>query len=205
MSTTDNDEFADSLRRLPGGLLGVARGLDKADSAMAWVERWLIVGCIFGMAIASIANVIGRNVFNYSLPFTEEIMQVLQIWLTFIGISYGARAGRHIRVTALVDALPELLRKTVLILAQLITCLLLAYLAYLAYGYVMSLAESKRVMPSLRWPLYILYSVVPAGLALGSVQFFLSVMRNLLSTGRWLSWKSPEVEAEDAEVDDTGI
>lgn len=205
MGATSNDEFRDSLRRLPPGLLGVARGLDKADSGMAWVERWLIVGCVFGMAVASIANVIGRNVFNYSLPFTEEIMQVLQIWLTFIGISYGARAGRHIRVTALVDALPGFLHKTVLILAHIITCALLAYLAYLAYGYVLSLAESQRVMPSLRWPLYLLYSVVPAGLALGSVQFFMALMRNLLSGGRWLSWKSPERSAEEADVEDASF
>lgn len=199
------EEREQSMSHLPRSLLSVAGGLDKADSTMAVVERWLIAGCVIGMALSSFANVIGRNVFNYSLPFTEEIMQILQIWLTFLGISYGARAGRHIRVTALLDMVGEGLRKWLLVAGQIVTCALLAWLAWLAYKYVGSLSASGRVTPSLRWPLDLLYSIVPIGLALGAIQFFMAIARNLLSSGLWMSWKTPEIESESGDLSEPGL
>ncbi|MCG7599504.1 TRAP transporter small permease [Halomonas sp. McH1-25] len=202
---TPEEEREQSLSHLPRGLLSVARGLDKADSLMAIVERWLIAGCVIGMAVASFSNVIGRNLFNYSLPFTEEIMQILQIWLTFLGISYGARVGRHIRVTALLDMAGETLRKWLLVAGQIVTCALLGWLAWLAFKYVGSLADSGRVTPSLRWPLDVLYSIVPIGLGLGAVQFFMAIMRNLLSRGAWMSWKTPEIDAESGDLSETSL
>jgi C4-dicarboxylate transporter, DctQ subunit len=199
------EEREQSLSHLPRGLMSIALGLDKADSAMAVVERWLIAGCVIGMAVASFSNVIGRNLFNYSLPFTEEIMQILQIWLTFLGISYGARAGRHIRVTALLDMVGETFRKWLLVVGQIMTCALLAWLAWLAFKYVASLSASGRVTPSLRWPLDLLYSIVPIGLGLGAVQFFMAIMRNLLSRGAWMSWKTPEIDAESGDLSETNL
>lgn len=187
----------DPLAHLPASLRSVAGLFERSDRGLAHVERWLIVLCVFGMATASIANVIGRNVFNHSLPFTEELMQILQLWLTFLGISYGARAGRHIRVTALLDFAPPWLRKTLLILGQVITCALLAYLSWLAVEYLQSLAKSGRVTPSLRWSLAILYAVVPVGLALGALQYLMAIMRNLLASGSWLSWQTSEIDEND--------
>ncbi|MDH2422853.1 TRAP transporter small permease [Cobetia amphilecti] len=193
----------DPLAHLPAPLRRLAAWFERGDQGLAHVERWLIALCVLGMATASIANVIGRNVFNYSLPFTEELMQILQLWLTFLGISYGARAGRHIRVTALLDFMPPWLRKVLLIAGQVITCALLAYLAWLAVDYLQSLAKSGRVTPSLRWSLAALYAVVPLGLALGALQYLMAILRNLLAQGAWLSWRTAEMD-ENEEVDGSG-
>ena len=80
-----------------------------------------------------------------------------------------------------------------------------AWLAWLAFKYVGSLAASGRVTPSLRWPLDVLYSIVPIGLGLGAIQFFMAIMRNLLSRGAWMSWKTPEIDAESGDLSETSL
>ncbi len=58
------------------------------------------------MATNTIANVIGRFVLGESLFFTGEVNRILIIMITFAGIGYAARHGRHIRMSAIYDALP---------------------------------------------------------------------------------------------------
>jgi C4-dicarboxylate transporter, DctQ subunit len=43
--------------------------------------------------------------------FSEELNSILIILITFAGISYAARHGRHIRMSAIYDALPPKGRK----------------------------------------------------------------------------------------------
>ncbi|MCB1313831.1 MAG: TRAP transporter small permease, partial [Sedimentitalea sp.] len=66
------------------------------------------------MAANTVANVIGR-VFFESLYFSEELNRILIILITFAGISYAARHGRHIRMSAIYDTLPPKPRKALTI------------------------------------------------------------------------------------------
>lgn len=59
---------------------------------------------IFAILVADIfLQVIMRYVFNNSLFWSEELGRFLFEWLTWIGISLGAKKGEHIKITMLVD------------------------------------------------------------------------------------------------------
>ncbi len=81
------------------------KGLEKVDVVFAWVEERILVFSILFMAVILIANVISRNFFNSSINASEEISQFLVVLATFLGTSYAARKGLHIRMSILNDFL----------------------------------------------------------------------------------------------------
>lgn len=159
----------------------------RIDSFLNWLEKSLLITSILLMALVSIANVVARNL-GSSLTFANELAQLLLVVVTFVGVGHGVREGRHIRVSAIHDMLSDRGRKILLIITSFTTCGLMVVLAIYGIQYVLNLADSGRIMPSLQLPLYIAYSVVPLGLFVGAAQFFLAGVKNLISPDNYLSW-----------------
>nr|WP_246157336.1 TRAP transporter small permease [Sneathiella litorea] len=139
------------------------------------------------MALNTVGNVIGRFVFQYSFFFTEEVNRILIIMITFAGIGYAARHGRHIRMSAIYDALPIRTRKVMMILITVITALTMFALCYFSIGYILKVAASGRVLPALQIPVYLIFLWVPVGFAVTGIQYALTTVKNLLEKDVYLS------------------
>jgi len=75
--------------------------------------RWItlgmeyLIGAILVALIVSVSsNVVGRSLFNHSLPWVDELARMLFIWLVFIGAAAAFARYEHIAVDALVRRLP---------------------------------------------------------------------------------------------------
>lgn len=157
--------------------------LRALDRALLRIEEAILGAGILGIAGVSIVNVFARNLFGGSLPFAEEVDQALMVWITFAGVGLGARRARHIRMAAFYDQLRGRARKVAWMAIAAGTAALLFVLAWLALRYVSTAYEIGGVTPALRVPLWIAYSVVPAGLALGGLEYALAFVRNLEADG----------------------
>lgn len=173
------------------------RILKGVDSGVAWIERVALAIGVLGMTLVSVANVFMRNVLGESLTFADELNQMLIILVTFLGVGYAARAGRHIRMTAIYDQLPDQVRRISMIIIAFTTAGLLFYLAWYSLDYVVHVRNSNSVTPSLQIPMYLIYTVVPVGLALGGLQYLLTAVRNLISRDVYVSFVRKD-EYEDA-------
>lgn len=154
----------------------VAKSLDRF---LAVCEAAILSTSILAMAAINIANVAGRNLFDYSLTFTAELNRLLIVIITFAGIGYAARSGRHIRMTALSERVHGLAGRVLETLTLAGTGALLLWLAWLALGYVERTAMAGSVTPALRLPLYLIYAIVPLGLAVGGIRFLLLAAKPL--------------------------
>jgi TRAP-type C4-dicarboxylate transport system permease small subunit len=125
---------------------------------------------------------------GFSLAFAEELSQFLIIAVTFVGLSYAAGRGRHIRMTALCDQLPRRWRRRLMILISASTCLLLLVLAGFALHYVGTVCFLGTVSPVLQVPLFLIYAIVPVGLLLAAMQYALTAWRNATSGDVYLSY-----------------
>ena len=74
--------------------------------------RWLtlamehIIAALLVMLIVSVsANVVGRAIFNRSIPWADELARMLFIWLIFIGAAAAFARYEHIAVDILVRRL----------------------------------------------------------------------------------------------------
>jgi len=173
------------------GVLGVI------DSTISRVESVLLAAGVLLMALNTVANVVGRFVFQYSLFFSEELNRILIILITFAGISYAARQGRHIRMSAIYDALPPPARKAFMVLIAGVTALAMFALCYFSIGYITKVATSGRVLPSLQLPVYWIFLWVPVGFFMTGLQYALTAVKNLTGKDIYLSTRVLEGYDED--------
>jgi len=113
-------EKDDATNEHKSGLPGV---LGTVDSLISRIESFALAAGVLLMAVNTMTNVVGRFVFQYSIFFSGELNRILIILITFAGISYAARQGRHIRMSAIYDTLPVGPRKALMIVITLITAL----------------------------------------------------------------------------------
>ncbi|GAA0591713.1 TRAP transporter small permease [Caenispirillum bisanense] len=171
------------------------------DRILAKVESFILAYGILAMFLNTISNVVSRYIFGQSLYFSEELNQFLIVLVTFVGLGYATRRGRHIRMSAFYDQLGDRARKGLMIVIAAVTGAVMFWLAWVSLEYVMSVATSRRVTPALQVPLYLTYVWVPFGFFLTGIQYALTVLRNLRdSDDVWLSWETIDTYED---IDDT--
>lgn len=112
----------------------------KIISFIDKVEELSLIIMFSLMVIVIFFQVIMRYVFNNSLSWSEELGKFLFVWLSWIGISIGAKKGEHIKITMLVDRLPEKAAHAANIASDLIVVGICAITAYYGFSLVISQA-----------------------------------------------------------------
>jgi C4-dicarboxylate transporter DctQ subunit len=174
--------------------------LERIDSGIARLEELIMAVGIILMAVNTIANVISRFLFNHSIIFAEELNSTFILLVTFAGIGYAARHGRHIRMSAIYDAMPHNIRKILMTAIVAITALFMLFLAYYAAVYIFGVYSKGRIMPALGVPVYILYLWVPVGFFITGIQYALTTVKNLQHKEIYLSTDLKEHESQEVEV-----
>ncbi|WP_447530314.1 TRAP transporter small permease [Vreelandella sp. TE19] len=189
-----DEEAEDNYR---SGLPGV---LGMIDTAISKIESVILALGVLLMALNTVVNVIARFVFGNSIMFSGELNRILIIMITFAGIGYAARHGRHIRMSAIYDALPVGGRRALMIVISLFTSLVMFFLLYYSVVYILDLYSKGRVLPSLGLPIWMIYIWVPMGFLITAVQYLLTAVKNVtshdvyLSTGVVDGYKDTETE-----------
>lgn len=179
-TTTDDPKPAGYQSSLPG-ILGII------DVAISKIEAVMLAAGVLLMALNTVTNVVSRTVFGQSLFFSEELSRILIILITFAGISYAARQGRHIRMSAIYDALSPSMRKLLMIVITLITALFMFGLAYYALQYMLTQYGRGRVLPALQLPIWMTLIWVPFGFLMTGLQYLLTAIKNMTEKDTYLS------------------
>ncbi len=187
------DEDIDDSSYVSGlpGILGVI------DGGVARIEAVLLALGVLLMALNTMANVVGRFVFGQSLFFSEEINRALIVLITFAGISYAARHGRHIRMSAFFDALNPPMRKVLMVVIAVVTSAAMFMLAWYAVDYVLAQAARGRLLPALQIPVWWIIVWAPLGFFLTGLQYALTAIKNCIHKDIWLSTSTMEGYSND--------
>lgn len=122
----------------------------------------MILVILFAVLVLDIfLQVIMRYVFNNSLFWSEELGRFLFEWLTWLGISLGAKRGEHIAITMLVDKFPYKKAQVLNIISSLIVIIICAVTAY--YGIFMAVTWAGSKFICLRISLAWGYASIPIG------------------------------------------
>ncbi|MEO3386763.1 TRAP transporter small permease [Mesorhizobium sp. CAU 1741] len=175
------------------GVLGIV------DTAIARIEAVMLAAGVLLMAANTVANVVGRFVLQSSIYFSEELNSILIVLITFAGISYAARHGRHIRMSAIFDQLPTPARRTMMVLIAVVTAIFMFGLCWYAAGYIITQAGRGRLLPALQIPVWWMYVWVPVGFFMTGMQYALTAVKNLTDKDIWLSTIVLEGYEEDSD------
>ncbi|WP_247744351.1 TRAP transporter small permease [Ruegeria sp. R14_0] len=194
-------QWGEKMNNTPDKKGGVTGLIDSLDNGIAALERVIMAIGVILMAVNTIANVISRFLFNHSIIFAEELNSIFILLVTFAGLGYAARHGRHIRMSAISDAMPQRVRKILMIVITGVTSILLLLLAWYAVQYIVSIQSKGRVYPALGFPVYLSFLWVPVGLLVSGIQYALTCVQNLKEPEIYLSTDLREADAQELELE----
>ncbi|WP_034601835.1 TRAP transporter small permease [Clostridiisalibacter paucivorans] len=156
----------------------------KIVSILDRVEGILLVTMFATMVLAIFLQVIMRYVFNNSLSWSEELGKFLFVWLSWIGISIGAKRGEHIKITMLVDKLPFIPGHIFNIISQLIVIGICSITVYYGVSLVMSQANVNYagIKISMSWG----YLAVVVGCSIMIIRCLVSIIDSITSINKGL-------------------
>lgn len=165
----------------------IFKSLDFIDNLISKFEKFMLGIGVIAMALNTIAAVVSRFIFNDSIVFTDELNMIFIVVVTFAGLSYAARQGRHIRMSAIYDLLSSKIRKIFMIIISLITGSFMFFLAYYAVLYITDVYTSGRILPALGIQVYIIYLWVPIGFIITGLQYYSTIVKNFREKDVYLS------------------
>lgn len=157
--------------------------LRTLDRLLERLEEWLLAFGIIILTVLLLMNVFLRTFFSRSIVITEEVSRIIVFAITFIGLSYVARHGTHIRMDVFYDMLNKKCRKVVATIVALVTSATLYYLAYVSIRYMNAIRLTKRVTASLQIPVYYIAAIVAVGFLASGTQYARIFFLNLKNMG----------------------
>lgn len=149
---------------------GVATAGNRWLAGMfAWlekVEKGLLLGLFWTLALVVFAQFFSRYVIGRPLGWTEEVARYLLIGLCFLGVSVVTRNNEHIAVELIQGVLPPSWRAALALCTELLILALIVLLVWQAWQ-LSNLGAQQ--MSSVPLPKSIIYKVVLVGLILHAI------------------------------------
>ena len=135
------------------------------------IEEVLCVIALVIMTVLTFANVIARYVFSASFSFSEEITTYLFVLLSLLGSAVAARRKAHLGFTALIDIVPENVRRIFHAISFLLATLFSSALFVFGIKMVYSQMSRGQVTAGMQWPEWIFGAFVPLGAFFITLEF----------------------------------
>jgi len=108
------------------------------------IEETLIAALLGAMTLLTFANVIARYVFNSNILWALELTVFMFAWLVLLGAPYAVKKGTHLGVDALINILPDHIRKVFALVAVTICIAFTLLLLKGAWDYWANFANLPR-------------------------------------------------------------
>jgi TRAP-type transport system small permease protein len=123
-----------------------------------------MMGCGFLFALGlNFLNVILRYTFHAPIYWAEEVMIFTFVWCVFLGAAVVALGGDHLRVGLLEWILPTGVKRTLSIVIQLVTAVVMAFVAWRAAVVVELVLRLQQKSIIAEVPMAVPYGAVLAG------------------------------------------
>ncbi len=171
----------------------LSKFLNRLNSAIEILEEIILCLGVGVLAMILIVNVIARKS-GTSIYFIDELAMFLVIWITFIGLSYASRKGRHIRMGAIFDLASPKIQKSMIFIISAISAVTMFYMTYLSFNYVYTTFRWQQMLPALGIPYWIGVVIVPLGFFLAGIHYLRTIYQNIRIIEE--VWISPEQKSE---------
>ena len=173
------------------------------DKILQGILIFLTSFTIFAGVLLAFVNVVVRFVLNKSIEWAFELTSYLFIYSALFAAAYLFRKGAHIKVTLLLDRLPDTLAKAVIILVDMINLLYLSIIAYFSYVFIfdpdLGVKASAEVSVDLGVQMWIVYLILPISAIFGIFMVIFKLKDDLLTPAKKIRKKEEEEIIEELE------
>jgi len=163
------------------------------DNIIQGILIFLTSFFIFAGVLLAFINVAVRFLLNESIEWAFELTSYLFIYSALFAAAYLFRKGAHIKVTLLLDKLPNFLAKIVIILVDLINLVYLGIIAYFSYIFIfdpeLGIKASGEVSVDLGVQMWIIYLILPISSVFGILMVLFKLKDDILTPANKLRQK----------------
>lgn len=170
------------------------------------IEEVFLVLLSTTMVVFIFLQVVLRQ-FGNSLSWSEELARFSFIWLVYIGISYGVKKQRHVKIDIVLQFVKEKQRIILTIIANTLFLAFAILVVIKGYSIADRLLVFGQQSPALHIPMGFVYMATPVGMGLTSIR----LIQNLIINIKALMGKSDDdavkleyeriIESQDEELD----
>ncbi len=151
------------------------RALQRFNEFLVTVGSWGTILFMVVIALVIPYEVIGRYVFQKMSMWSGEVSTYSLVWASMLGGAVGLKKGYMIRMTTVLESVPEKVVKFLKFLSYI--CALIFFGAMLGYGLFQTLYNVKQTSPAIGLVMSYPYAALPTGFF---IMFFLT-MEELLT------------------------
>ncbi|MDT8861478.1 TRAP transporter small permease [Alkalihalobacillus sp. MEB130] len=141
-------------------------------------ELFLVVFSVI-MVVAIGLQVFMRYVMGASLSWSEELARYCFIWLVYLGISYGVKKQRHIKVDLVLLLLKDKGKVILNIISNLIFLSFAIFVMIYGYGIASKLLTWGQTSPALQLPMGLVYMATPIGMGLTAIRIIQQLYKQI--------------------------
>jgi TRAP-type C4-dicarboxylate transport system permease small subunit len=139
------------------------------------IEEALLV--LFSIIMVSVIFLqVVMRMLDSSLSWSEELARYCFIWLVYIGISYGVKKQRHIKVDVVLLLLKEKGKIILTIIANLLFLVFAFFVIRYGFDIASQLLAFGQKSPALQIPMGLVYMATPVGIGLSVIR----IIQNLI-------------------------
>lgn len=151
------------------------RALQRFNEFLVKVGSWGTILFMVVIALVIPYEVIGRYVFQKMSMWSGEVSTYSLVWASMLGGAVGLKKGYMIRMTTVLESVPEKVVKFLKFLSYI--CALIFFGAMFGYGLFQTLYNVKQTSPAIGLVMSYPYAALPTGFF---IMFFLT-MEELLT------------------------
>ncbi len=114
-----------------------------------YLEEFICCTCLVIISVAVISQVMSRYVFEVALRWTEETAAYAMVWAVYSGAALCVRERFHIRIMVVVQSLPTLFGKYIVVFADLIWAGFSIFMIRVSWDYLYVFWRFTETSPSL--------------------------------------------------------
>lgn len=140
-------------------------------------EFFLLPALAFSVCLI-FAQVVMRYVFHNSLSWSEELARYLYVWITWVGVSYSAHNGTHLRITMIKDRLPKGGQHALELFITIIWVCFGIFICIQGLSAIQTIASFGQKSSALRIPMQYCYFSIPVGMVLMCIRLIESAIKS---------------------------
>lgn len=140
---------------------------------LKWLDdnfELLIMGiALIVIAMVVLIDVFGRTIFGTGITWGQEMSRNCEIVIAAMGVSYGVRAGKHIKVDIIQTCFPKT-KKPLEVFGDLIVFVFCLFVAYFGLDKLSATLKSGATTAVMGIPTFYIYAIMECGLILAALR-----------------------------------
>lgn len=158
------------------------------------IETMVCEGLLAAFVVLLFAQVVARQLFQYSIPWSEELSTYMFVWFAYLGAVVAAKMSAHNRVTFHLQFMPKALAKGLLAFSDLLWVAFNMYFVYLSYDFIFNRMNLFWKSQTLGVPMKYIYLILPLAFSLMSIRILINLYFTVIKGEVLIDPESAEIE-----------